>query len=184
MNLTTTGLVTLATAAFGVASLAQAGDGCTYSKQQASCYISADLEATSTIVDVAKASKSPSFQTLVKLVAAADLAEALSSGEFTVFAPTDEAFAKLPDGTAETLLAEEGRATLKTILTYHVVPSKILSKDIPEGTTEVETLAGQMLTVVRDGDSIMVNGKKVAAADVMASNGVIHVLSDVLMPKS
>jgi uncharacterized surface protein with fasciclin (FAS1) repeats len=184
MNLSLISLA--ATFAFGVASLAQAGGSCGSCSDASSktSYISAEADAKPSIFEIALTNEAPSFKVLATLVAAADLDTALMGGEFTVFAPTDEAFGKLPEGTASTLLAEDGRHTLKSILKYHVIPSKILAGDIPSGTTEVQTLGGEMLTIVNENGTVTVNGKKVVATDVEASNGVIHVVGDVLLPQS
>lgn len=123
-----------------------------------------------------------SFETLVAAVKAAGLVETLSGeGPFTVFAPTDEAFAALPKGTVESLLKPENKDTLVSILTYHVVPAKVKAKDVKAG--EAPTVNGQTMTIeVKDGN-VMVEGAKVIKTDVMASNGVIHVIDKVIMPK-
>ena len=123
-----------------------------------------------------------SFKTLVAAVQAAGLVEVLQGkGPFTVFAPTDEAFAKLPAGTVEALLKD--KAKLVAILTYHVVPGKIMASDVlSAGKASPATVQGQSLNVrVVDG-SVMVDGAKVVAADVGASNGVIHVIDTVILP--
>jgi uncharacterized surface protein with fasciclin (FAS1) repeats len=117
----------------------------------------------------------------VAALKAADLVEALSGqGPFTVFAPTDEAFAALPDGTVETLLKPENKEKLIKILTYHVVAGDITSDQVKSG--EVESLAGEMITVkVKDG-KVKVNQAQVIQADIDASNGVIHVIDQVILP--
>jgi uncharacterized surface protein with fasciclin (FAS1) repeats len=124
-----------------------------------------------------------SFNTLVAAVKAAGLAETLSGpGPFTVFAPTDAAFAKLPKGTVEDLLKPENKAKLAGILTYHVVPGKVMSKDIAGKKTDAKTVNGQTLAI----DATMgvtVNGAKVTTADVAADNGVIHIIDTVVLPK-
>ena len=132
------------------------------------------------IVDTAAAAGS--FNTLVAAVQAADLAETLKSpGPFTVFAPTDEAFAKLPEGSVESLLLPENKGKLTEILTYHVVPGKIMSTDIAGQTANVRTVEGQTIAV--DATSgVMINDAQVVNADIVASNGVIHVIDTVLMP--
>ena len=133
------------------------------------------------IVDTAVAAGS--FNLLVAAVDAAGLVDVLKSeGPFTVFAPTDDAFAALPEGTVEALLAEEGLGTLTTILTYHVVPGKVMSADIAGQALEAETAAGIMLAIDATGDSVMVGGATVVAADIETSNGVIHVIDAVLTP--
>jgi uncharacterized surface protein with fasciclin (FAS1) repeats len=123
------------------------------------------------------------FNTLVAAVQAAELVDTLKSpGPFTVFAPTDEAFAKLPAGTVEELLKPENKAKLTEILTYHVVPGKIMSSDVAGQSTAVTTVQGETLAV--DGTSgVMVNGSTVISADIVASNGVIHVIDTVLLPQ-
>jgi uncharacterized surface protein with fasciclin (FAS1) repeats len=133
------------------------------------------------IVDTAVAAGS--FKTLVAAVQAAGLVETLKGkGPFTVFAPTDEAFAKLPAGTLESLLKPENKEKLKGILTYHVVPGKVMAKDVV-GLKEAKTVNGQMLTItVKDG-KVMVDKANVVKTDVAASNGVIHVIDAVVMPK-
>jgi uncharacterized surface protein with fasciclin (FAS1) repeats len=120
-----------------------------------------------------------SFKTLVAAVNAADLAEVLSGeGPFTVFAPTDEAFAKLPDGTIEALLADKEKLT--AILTYHVVPGKVMAKDVTK-LTSAKTVQGKELTIdTKYG--VKVDNATVIKTDVEASNGVIHVIDTVLIP--
>jgi uncharacterized surface protein with fasciclin (FAS1) repeats len=139
-------------------------------------YIAAD------IVDTAVAAGS--FKTLVTAIQAAGLAATLKGpGPFTVFAPTDAAFAALPAGTVETLLKPENKAKLVSILTYHVVPGKILSADIAGKTVMPKTVEGQTLAVNATGASVKVNQATVTKADIIADNGVIHVIDAVLMPK-
>lgn len=132
-----------------------------------------------TIVDVAVANGS--FGTLVAAVQAADLVDALSAeGPLTVFAPTDDAFAALPDGLVDCLLLPENKETLSTILTYHVVDGKVMSTDLTDG--DVGTLQGEDITVDLT-DGVTLNGTvTVTAADIEASNGVIHVIDGVLVP--
>ena len=133
------------------------------------------------IVDTAVSAGS--FTTLVAAVQAAGLVETLKGdGPFTVFAPTDEAFAKLPEGTVENLLKPENREQLVAILTYHVVPGRIMSSDIAGAKTEVATVQGGAIAVDAT-DGVMINKAQVMAADVSASNGVIHVIDTVLLPK-
>ena len=125
-----------------------------------------------------------SFNTLVTAVKAAGLAETLQGpGPFTVFAPSDAAFAKLPAGTIESLLAD--KAKLASILTYHVVPGKVMAGDIVKanGATPT-TVNGMPLDVVVRGGTVYVNGAQVVSADIAASNGVIHVIDAVLLPKA
>lgn len=131
-----------------------------------------------TIVEVAAANGS--FQTLVKAVQAAGLAETLSGeGPFTVFAPTDEAFSKLPEGTLEQLLEDKERLT--QILTYHVVPGRVTADQV-QGIDSAETVAGGALSIRTEYGSVKVGDATVVQADVMASNGVIHVIDTVLLP--
>ncbi|EPX77915.1 fasciclin domain-containing protein [Litoreibacter arenae] len=133
------------------------------------------------IVDTAV--EAGSFGTLVAAVQAAGLVETLKGeGPFTVFAPTDEAFAALPDGTVETLLKPENKDQLTAILTYHVVPGKVMSGDLSDGMTAA-TVQGGDVTIKTEG-GVMVNDANVTAADVEASNGVIHVIDKVIMPAS
>ena len=140
----------------------------------------AKAKASRDIVDTAVAAGS--FKTLAAALKAAGLVDTLKGeGPFTVFAPTDEAFAKLPAGTVEGLLKPENREKLKAVLTYHVVPAKAMSKDLKDGQS-VKTVNGQELTVKVDGGAVTVGDAKVAKADVAASNGVIHVIDSVLLP--
>jgi uncharacterized surface protein with fasciclin (FAS1) repeats len=132
-----------------------------------------------TIVDVASASDT--FQTLVAALTEAELAEVLAGeGPFTVFAPTDEAFAALPEGTVEALLLPENRETLVKILTYHVVPGSITSDDLSSG--DVATVEGSPVTVTVGEGMVMVNEASVIEADIPASNGVIHAIDRVILP--
>lgn len=132
------------------------------------------------IVDTAVAAGS--FKTLVAAVQAAGLEETLrSEGPFTVFAPTDEAFAALPAGTVDTLLKPENKDQLVAVLTYHVVAGKTKSKDLAGKTLDVETVNGEKVSV--DGtNGVTVNGANVVKADIWTSNGVIHVVDAVLLP--
>lgn len=133
------------------------------------------------VVETAMAS--PDHGTLVTAVKAAELVETLSgAGPFTVFAPTDAAFAALPAGTLDNLLKPESKADLSGILTYHVVPGKIMSSQLTDG-QKVKTVNGAELTVsIKDG-KVMIDGANVTAADLDCSNGVIHVLDAVVLPK-
>ena len=124
-----------------------------------------------------------SFKTLVAAVKAAGLVETLKgSGPFTVFAPTDEAFAKLPGGTVENLLKPENKKQLVAILTYHVVPGKVMSKDIVGKKTMAKSVEGEEISIDAT-NGVKVDNAKVVKADVEASNGVIHVIDTVIMPK-
>lgn len=141
-----------------------------------------DKEAKGDVVDVAMAKDD--FSTLVAAVKAADLVETLKDdGPFTVFAPTNEAFAKLPEGTVEDLLKPENKEKLQALLTYHVVPSKVMADDIANGTTEVKTVQGTSAKVSKGATGVSINGANVVKADVKAENGVIHVIDSVIMPK-
>ena len=134
-----------------------------------------------TIVDVAVANGS--FETLVAAVTAADLVETLSSEDpFTVFAPTDDAFAALPEGLVDCLLLEENVDALSAILTYHVVAGDVMSTDLTDG--PVATVQGEEITVDLTDGVTLNDSVTVVAADVEASNGVIHVIDGVLVPPS
>ncbi|MDE0781386.1 MAG: fasciclin domain-containing protein [Alphaproteobacteria bacterium] len=123
------------------------------------------------------------FKTLVAAVQAAGLGDALSGpGPFTVFAPTDEAFSKLPEGTVEDLLKSENREKLVAILTYHVIFGKVMAADIADKKLSVKTLQGSDLVVDAMAGVVSVNGAKVTAVDIEASNGVIHVIDRVDLP--
>ena len=131
-----------------------------------------------TIVDVA--SGAGNFSTLVAAVTAADLVETLSGeGPFTVFAPTDEAFAALPAGVLDAPLLPENKAILAQILTYHVVAGKVMAADVTDG--DVATVEGQTIAL-STANGVTVNGANVVAADVAASNGVIHAIDAVILP--
>ena len=133
------------------------------------------------IVDVAASNSN--FSTLVAAVKAADLVDALKGdGPFTVFAPTNEAFAALPEGTVESLLKPENKEQLIQVLTYHVVPGKVMAADIAEGANEVAMLQGTSSEVVKGGSGVTIDGANVVSADVAASNGVIHVIDKVILP--
>jgi uncharacterized surface protein with fasciclin (FAS1) repeats len=134
---------------------------------------------------VAVASANSNFSTLVAAVKAAGLVEALSApGPLTVFAPTNEAFAKLPAGTVEFLLKPENKPRLVAILTYHVAAGKVMAADaLKLDGKPINTLNGQFIAVsVKDGN-VLLNGAKVIIADVPASNGVIHAIDTVLLPQ-
>ena len=135
-----------------------------------------------TIVDVA--SSNSDFSTLVAAVSAADLVSTLqSAGPFTVFAPTNAAFAKLPAGTVNTLLKPENKAQLVSILTYHVVSGKVpASTVVTLNGKSVATVQGASVRITVNGGKVKVNNANVTAVDIQASNGVIHVVDAVLMP--
>jgi len=131
------------------------------------------------IVDTAV--KAGQFKTLVAAVKAAGLVSTLKGkGPFTVFAPTDDAFAKLPKGTVESLLKPENKEKLKNILTYHVVAAKVPSKAV--STTKVKMVNGQKANLKVDNKKVTINGANVVAVDVMASNGIIHIIDSVILP--
>ena len=133
------------------------------------------------IVDTAVAAGS--FKTLAAALQAAGLVPTLKGpGPFTVFAPTDEAFAKLPKGTVEDLLKPENKAKLTAILTYHVVPGKVMAADVVK-LTSAKTVQGSSAKVSAMGGTVMVDAAHVTKTDIAASNGVIHVIDAVLMPK-
>jgi uncharacterized surface protein with fasciclin (FAS1) repeats len=146
----------------------------------------ADEPATgTTIVDIA--ASNPDFSTLVTAVEAAGLAETLAGpGPFTVFAPTNDAFAKLPAGTVETLLDPANQDQLTSVLTYHVVPAEVMAADVTAG--DVTTVNGATFSVATDGGVTISDGQggtaKVVQTDIVASNGVIHVIDAVLLPPS
>jgi uncharacterized surface protein with fasciclin (FAS1) repeats len=134
---------------------------------------------------VGTAAKSPNRKTLVKLIKAAGLVEALREpGPYTVFAPTDVAFAKLPKATLEALTKPENKEQLKAILLYHVVKGKVTAKDVMamKSPTSVGTLNGAKIKITHTKRAVMVNTAKVTTADLMCTNGVIHVIDAVLMP--
>ena len=133
------------------------------------------------IVDTAVAAGQ--FKTLAAALKAAALVETLKgAGPFTVFAPTDEAFAKLPKGTVEELLKPENKAKLTAVLTYHVVPGKVMAADVVKMTSGKTVQGGSIAIANRDG-KVMVDNATVVKTDIAASNGVIHVIDTVLMPK-
>jgi len=133
------------------------------------------------IVDTAVAAGN--FKTLVAAVQAAGLVDTLKgAGPFTVFAPTDEAFAKLPAGTVEDLLKPENKDKLVAILTYHVVPGKVMAADVAGKETMAKSVQGGEITV-NGTNGVKVDGATVVQADIAADNGVIHVIDAVIMPK-
>jgi uncharacterized surface protein with fasciclin (FAS1) repeats len=132
------------------------------------------------IIDTAAANGQ--FKTLAAALGAAGLVGTLKGpGPFTAFAPTDAAFAKLPAGTVENLLKPENKAQLTSILTYHVVPGKVMAADVVK-LKEAKTVNGKMLKVKVDGGNVMINDAKVTATDIQASNGVIHAIDSVVLP--
>jgi uncharacterized surface protein with fasciclin (FAS1) repeats len=136
----------------------------------------ADMDIVDTAVEAGQ------FTTLAAALDAAGLVETLKGpGPFTVFAPTDEAFAKLPDGTVETLLQPENRDQLTAILTYHVVSGTVMAAHVVN-VDRAETVNGEMLNVTVSGDRVMVNDATIVAPDIAATNGVIHVVDTVILP--
>lgn len=162
-----------AVAAVAAAAPASAGD---YGKKDKMSYSKAKADIVDTAVNAG------SFTTLVAAVQAAGLEETLrGEGPFTVFAPTDAAFAALPEGTVETLLRPENKDQLVGILTYHVVAGKTKSKELAGKSLSVATVNGAEIAI--DGtDGVTVGGAKVVQADVRASNGIIHAIDTVLLP--
>ena len=132
---------------------------------------------------MAVAAGSDNFKTLIAAVKAAGLVETLQgAGLFTVFAPTDEAFAKLPAGTVENLLKPENKDKLIAVLKYHVVPGKVVAADVK--TMEAKTVQGQNVKLVVSAEGVTVDNAKVVKTDVTAENGVIHVIDTVIIPKT
>ena len=141
------------------------------------------LTTTASAADIVEtAVAAGNFKTLVAALKAADLVDTLKGpGPFTVFAPTDEAFAKLPAGTVEMLLKPENKAKLQSILTYHVVAGKVMSQDVVK-LDSAKTVEGQTVTIKAVDGGVMVNDAHVIKADIEASNGVIHVIDAVMLP--
>lgn len=177
----------------GLLVLAACGDD----EDDATATTAAAAETTTAVTDepaaagdiVAVASAAPDFSTLVAAVQAAGLVETLQGpGPFTVFAPTNDAFAALPAGLVDALLLPENKETLTKILTYHVVAGKVMAADLSDGQV-VETVNGESLTVNIDGDMVTLtdaagNTVNVTATDIEGSNGVIHVIDGVLLPSA
>jgi uncharacterized surface protein with fasciclin (FAS1) repeats len=140
----------------------------------------ARAQQTKDIVDTAVAAGS--FTTLAKALTAADLVGTLKGpGPFTVFAPTDDAFAKLPAGTVENLLKPENKAMLRRVLTYHVVPGKVMAADVVK-VSSTTAVSGDTLSIKVNGGTVTVDKARIVKTDIAASNGVIHVLDTVLLP--
>jgi uncharacterized surface protein with fasciclin (FAS1) repeats len=132
---------------------------------------------------VETAAAAGSFKTLVAAVQATGLADTLKgAGPFTVFAPTDEAFAKLPAGAVETLLRPENKAKLQSILTYHVVPGRVMAADVVKIDT-AKTVNSRSLAINTRNGAVMVDNARVVKTDIPASNGVIHVIDAVILPE-
>ena len=132
---------------------------------------------------VQTAAATGSFKTLAKALEAADLVGTLSGpGPFTVFAPTDEAFAKLPAGTLENLLTPENKQKLRRVLTYHVVPGKVMAADVVR-LKSATSVSGDSIAITADNGMVRVDQARVTKTDVAAANGVIHVIDAVILPK-
>jgi uncharacterized surface protein with fasciclin (FAS1) repeats len=146
----------------------------------------AAMTAQAQAADIVETAESAgNFTTLLAAVEAAGLADTLKGeGPFTVFAPTDAAFGQLPEGTVESLLRPENRDQLQQILTYHVVPGRIMSSDLAGQATTAATVEGSELEIDATGSGVMVEGATVTQADIAAENGVIHVIDSVMMPQS
>jgi uncharacterized surface protein with fasciclin (FAS1) repeats len=161
-------------ATFGVASIGTASAG----DMDTSTTVSASSSAKPTIVGAAAAD--PQFSTLVSAVTAAGLVDTLNGkGPFTVFAPTNAAFDKIPQDQLQAILADKDKLT--KILTYHVVPGKILSKNLKKKQT-VDTVEGSPVTIIAKKSGVTVDDAKVVKADIKTSNGVIHVIDTVILP--
>lgn len=164
----TIAITSLMALGFSVSVSAIAGDGST------------TQEAKPDLVDTAVAAGQ--FNTLAAALDAADLIGTLKgAGPFTVFAPTDEAFSKLPEGTVESLLMPENREQLIAVLTYHVVPGKVMAEDVV-GLSEAKTVQGSDIEIAVIDGSVRIDHATVIAADISASNGVIHVIDAVILP--
>ncbi len=147
--------------------------------------LSAGTALAANIVETAQGAGK--FGTLIAAAQAAGLADALANGKnLTVFAPTDEAFAKLPAGTVENLLKPENKDKLVAILTYHVLPRVLMSNQLPRGPIHVRTLKsqGDRTLTVSKGTGVTIDNANVVSADIKADNGVIHVIDTVLLPSS
>jgi len=143
--------------------------------------ITSNKESDKNIVELA--AETPALSTLVKAVQAADLVEVLQSeGPFTVFAPTNEAFEALPEGALENLLKPENKDQLVKVLTYHVVPSAVLSTGLSDGMS-VATVEGGNITVDISDNGVQINDANVVSADIEATNGVVHVIDKVILPE-
>ena len=141
------------------------------------------LSSAATAADIVDTAIAGKFNTLVAAVKAAGLVDTLKGpGPFTVFAPTDEAFAKLPSGALEELMKPENKAKLKSVLTYHVVPGKVMSRDVVK-LESATTAEGNTIKVTASDNGVMVNDAHVVKADIAASNGVIHVIDKVILPE-
>ena len=171
-------IVLALTLTLAVSLAAYAGNCKTATKKHATQEVAAKKSAD--IVDTA--ASVDDFSTLVAAVKAAGLVETLKgSGPFTVFAPTNDAFAKLPEGTVESLLKPENKEKLISILTYHVVPGKVMAKDVV-GLSSAKTVQGSKIDIkVKDG-AVLIDNAKVVKTDIETSNGVIHIIDSVILP--
>ncbi|HTR66252.1 MAG TPA: fasciclin domain-containing protein [Terriglobales bacterium] len=141
------------------------------------------MASTASAADIVDTAVSGHFNTMVAAVKAAGLIDVLKGpGPFTVFAPTDEAFAKLPAGTLENLLKPENKEKLRSILTYHVVSGKVTAKDVMH-LDSAKTVEGESIKITAGASGVMVNNAHVTKTDIAASNGVIHVIDTVLLPQ-
>ena len=141
------------------------------------------LSSAATAADIVDTAIAGKFNTLVAAVKAADLVNTLKGpGPFTVFAPTDEAFANLREGALEELLKPENKKKLQSVLTYHVVPGKVMSRDVVK-LDSATTAQGSSINIRATDDGVMVNDAHVVKADIAASNGVIHVIDKVILPE-
>ncbi len=142
------------------------------------------LASSASAADIVETAVAAHFTTLVAAIKAAGLVDTLKGpGPFTVFAPTDEAFAKLPPGTLEDLLKPENKARLQGILTYHVVAGKAMAQDVVK-LHSAKTVEGSLITIEAMNGNVMVNNARVIKTDVVASNGVIHVIDAVILPEA
>lgn len=155
------------------------------------CAATSDIQPTAAVKPAAAAKKdvvatavaADDFNTLVAAVQAAGLVETLQGeGPFTVFAPTDAAFAALPAGTVDDLLKPENKDQLVSVLTYHVVPGKVMSSDLAGKALDAETVQGTTVAIDATGGGVKVDGANVVTADIDASNGIIHVIDAVILP--
>jgi uncharacterized surface protein with fasciclin (FAS1) repeats len=139
----------------------------------------AEAKMEMNLVDIA--TSKDDFSTLVTALQAADLVDTIKNSEnITIFAPTNDAFAKLPAGTVEELLKPENKEQLQGILTKHVLGTEVMSGDIAQGVSTVQTLSGESVTITKGDDGVSVNGASVIKADIDGSNGVIHVIDEVI----
>ena len=171
-----------ATSAVAVVTAVAGTQDCPYSKQSAACQPTVALGAIAGKDIVDTAVEAGSFKTLVAAVKAAGLVETLKGeGPFTVFAPSDDAFAKLPAQTIQHLLKPENKDQLTAILTYHVVPGRVMAKDVVS-LSNATTANGQRIDIKTEDGGVMIDGANVVATDISCSNGVIHVIDSVIMP--